>query len=98
MKHYHRQDYYLAVTTFILVVFGLIMVSSASIGLAQANEQSNTFYLFRQAGYAGLGLFAWWFFQNFNYRNLKRFATIMLGLSILTLLLVLVPGIGYESG
>ncbi len=98
MKHYHRQDYYLAVTTFILVVFGLIMVSSASLGLAQANEKANTFYLVRQGGYAAIGLVAWWFFQNFDYRILKRFATIFLGLSILALLLVLVPGLGFESG
>lgn len=98
MRGYHRQDYLLALTTFLLVVFGLIMVNSASGAQALANDAAPYYYVLRQGMYAGVGLFLWWFFQNLDYHIFKRWATIMFFASVILLGLVLVPGIGFESG
>lgn len=98
MRGYHRQDYLLAITTFLLVVFGLIMVSSASAPQSLDNAGNSYYYVLRQSGYAVAGLLAWWFFQKFDYRYLKRFASIMFVLSLVLLAMVLVPGLGFESG
>ena len=50
MRNYHRQDYLLAITVFLLVVFGLIMVASASLVQSYEVTGSNNFYLLRQSG------------------------------------------------
>lgn len=98
MRSYHRQDYYLAVTTFLLVVFGLIMVASASVVQSFEATGSNNYYLFRQGGFAIAGLVVWWILQKIDYHMWKRVATILLGIGILLLLAVLIPGIGVEAG
>ncbi len=98
MRSYHRQDTILALTIFGLVIFGLIMVSSASVAQSLANTETNYYYVLRQAAYAGMGLVLWWIIQRIDYHYWKRFATLLLGLAVLFLILVLVPGIGLESG
>ena len=98
MRSYHRQDTILAITIFGLVIFGLIMVSSASVAQSLANTDTNYYYVIRQAGYAAAGLFLWWILQRVDYHYWRQFATLLLGLAIVGLLLVLVPGVGFESG
>lgn len=98
MRNYHKQDYYLAITTFILVVFGLVMVSSASVVQSYEATGANNFYFFRQSGYAFVGLIALWFFSKLDYHFWKRWATaLLIGAGVL-LIAVLIPGIGIESG
>jgi cell division protein FtsW len=98
MRQYHRQDYYLAITTIILVVFGLIMVSSASVVQSAEATGSSTFYFFRQSGYALIGLFLWWFFSKLDYHFWRRWATTLLVIAGILLMAVLIPGWGVESG
>jgi len=98
MRQYHRQDYYLAITTIILVVFGLIMVSSASVVQSAEATGSSTFYFFRQSGYALIGLFLWWFFSKLDYHFWRRWATTLLVIAGILLMAVLIPGLGVESG
>ena len=85
-------------TIFGLVIFGLIMVSSASVAQSLLNTDTNYYYVIRQAIYAGIGLALWWVLQRIDYHYWKQFATLLLGLALLSLILVLVPGIGFESG
>ncbi|RLC37399.1 putative lipid II flippase FtsW [candidate division Kazan bacterium] len=98
MRAYHRQDYYLAVTTFLLVIFGLIMVASASVVQSYEVAGTNNFYLFRQGGFAIVGLILWWILQKVDYHVWKRFATIALVVGLILLGAVLVPGLGVEAG
>ena len=98
MRPYHRQDYYLAVTTFVLVIFGLIMVASASVVESYTATGSNNYYFLRQAGFAGVGLILWWFLQKLDYRFWKRWAGTLLIIAGVLLVLVLIPGVGVEAG
>jgi len=98
MRSYHRQDYYLAITTFLLVVFGLIMIASASVVQSFEATGSNNYYLFRQGGFALAGIVVWWILQKVDYHIWKRIATVALGIGVVLLIAVLVPGIGVEAG
>lgn len=98
MRSYHRQDYYLAITTFLLVVFGLIMVASASVVQSFEATGSNNYYLFRQGGFALAGLFVWWLLQKIDYHIWKRIATVGLIVALSLLVVVFIPGLGVEAG
>ena len=88
MRSFHRQDTILAMTIFGLVIFGLIMVSSASVAQSLLNTDTNYYYVIRQAIYAGIGLALWWVLQRIDYHYWKQFATLLLGLALLSLILV----------
>lgn len=98
VRSYHKQDYYLAVTTFLITIFGLIMIASASVVQSYEVAGSNNFYLFRQIGFAIVGLIAWWVLQKIDYHIFKRFATILIGIGVFLLIAVLIPGIGITAG
>lgn len=98
MRSYHRQDYYLAITTFLMVIFGLIMVASASVVQSYEVAGSNNFYLFRQIWFAIIGLILWWVLQKIDYHFFKRWATIFFGIGLILLIVVLIPGIGVTAG
>ncbi len=82
---------------YILLAFGLLMVLSASSPIAYASSKTNndSFYYFKkQLMWAILGSVGMFVTANYNYRKLKRWALPALAASILTLILVLIPGIG----
>lgn len=82
---------------YILLTFGLLMVLSASSPVAFASGATNhdSFYYFKkQFMWACLGSVAMIVIAGYDYRKLKKWAVPGLGLSVLLLLLVLVPGIG----
>jgi len=82
----------------LLVIFGLIMVASASVVQSYEVADSNNFYFLRQSGFAIVGLILWWVLQKVDYHIWKRFATILLVGGLILLGLVLIPGIGVEAG
>lgn len=82
---------------YILLAFGLLMVLSASSPIAYASSKTNndSFYYFKkQLMWAILGSVGMFVTANYNYRKLKRWALPALAASALTLILVLIPGIG----
>jgi len=81
-----------------LVGFGIVMVYSTTAILAGDRYQNPTFFLERQALYAGIGLVVMAFMMFFPYPLLRRFAYPILGLCIFTLIAVLIPGIGHRAG
>ena len=95
---HHKQDVYLAIATFALMVFGLIIVASASVVQSFEATGSNNYYFIRQLIYAAVGISAWWLFSRIDYRIWRRYATILLGIAGVLLILVLIPGLGVESG
>jgi len=79
-----------------LVAFGLIMVYSASSGTAVLFGRDPVSVLLKQGIYAGLGIALLAGFARFPYRRLRYAAVPVLGVVVLLLVLVLVPGIGAE--
>ncbi|MFH0912501.1 MAG: putative lipid II flippase FtsW [Patescibacteria group bacterium] len=98
MRKFHSPDPYLILATLALVIFGIIMVSSASVVESFQVTGSNTYYFFRQAIFALVGLMLWFFLQRFDYHNYRFVATTALLISAVLLVLVFIPGLGVEAG
>jgi len=82
-------------TTAALLLVGLVMVASASIGVS-AREMADPFYYFqRQLMFVGLGLLAATVAVAIPTDVWDRYSMVLLALALLLLLLVLVPGIGH---
>jgi cell division protein FtsW len=78
----------------VILCLGLLMVSSASITVADRQIASPFYYLQRQSMAAVLGLFAVFFMLKVRLVHWEKSGMILLGISFVLLLLVLVPGIG----
>ena len=76
----------------LLVLFGLLMVYSASSFLAQARGWPDHYYLQRQAVRALVGLVALFVCARVDYRVWARFAWPLVGLAALALVVVVAPG------
>lgn len=82
----------LLVVTVALVGLGLLSVYSASAYVAQKAGRPDTFFLFQQASRAGIGFLALAVAALVDYRIYRRFAWPILGLVVLLLLPLVVPG------
>lgn len=95
-------DYTLMIVTIVLVVYGLIMVFSASYYKAQASKlyDYDGLYLFkRQAAGAVIGLMVMLCLMFVDYRWLINLKYIFLVIAIILLILVFIPGVGvYLNG
>ena len=85
-------DYYLLADIIIILLFGLVMVFSASSANAADTMGDSYYYLKNQGIMAAAGLFAMWFLSRFDYHNLGKFANLMFVGTIVLLLAVLVVG------
>ena len=83
--------------TFSLVIFGCVMVFSASYYTASIRYGNQYFFLFKQLLGVGLGVFAMIFFTFFDYHILKKFRYLILAVSVVLLVLVFVPYFGVQS-
>ena len=79
-----------------LLLIGLVMVASASIGVADREMGQPFFYFLRQLMYVGLGLVAGALALAIPTAVWEKYSTVLLGVGIALLVLVLVPGIGHE--
>ena len=80
-----------------LLGIGLIMLLSASFPSAQADPDVGydaLYYFKRQAGFAGLGVFAMLWMSKINYHRFEGPAKWILRISFVLLVLVLIPGVG----
>lgn len=77
-----------------LVVFGLIMVFSASAPAASAYQNNPYYYIIRQAIFAVMGVAAMMVLSYFDYHNYSKFAFLILAGSFLLLFAVYIPGLG----
>jgi cell division protein FtsW len=88
----------LAIIVFALAIFGLVVLSSASAIIAHRNFGSNDFYFWKQFRHLLVSIFAWILFYNIPYQNYKKIAPVLYIASVISLILVFVPGIGAEYG
>ncbi|MEX0689941.1 MAG: FtsW/RodA/SpoVE family cell cycle protein, partial [Candidatus Paceibacterota bacterium] len=85
-------DYTFMIIVGLLVVFGLVMLASASFDLAQAEFGDSYHYLKHQVAYGlSFGLVGFLIGFLLYYNNWRKLALLMLGLNILALLLVFTP-------
>lgn len=85
-------DYYLLADIIIILLFGLVMVFSASSASAADTMGDSYYYLKNQGIMAAGGLLVMWFLSRFDYHKLGKFANIMFVGTIVILLAVLVVG------
>jgi cell division protein FtsW len=90
-KH-HVESQLLAVATFALVAFGLVMVYSATSASATLGHGNSTEYLERQAIYAAAGLALMLIAMRTHYRQWQTFAPTLVIAALALCVLVLVAG------
>lgn len=88
-----RYDRTLLAIVLILSGIGVVMVFSASVVSAQTQFGNGYYYLQRQLLFLALGLVVMVVTMNLPYQALERLAKPILGVSLLLLVLVLIPGL-----
>ena len=84
-------DFWLMLFTLMLVLFGLIMVFSASYYSSISQDGNPYSYLVRHGAWVVFGLVAMAFGALFDYRKYKKWALPILIISVILLVLVLTP-------
>ncbi len=92
-------DYKFLTVSIVFIVFGLIILSSASSVVGFERKGSSYYYLTHQILYGFLpGLVLLFIFSRINYNFWRRRASLFFLLTVCLLILVFVPGIGFKSG
>ena len=90
-------DQTLACTVFLLVLFGMVMVYSASVALPDSPKYANyshTSFLTRQALFIAVSMVASLIVFHIEIKTWQRAAPYLFALTLILLLLVLLPGLG----
>ena len=96
-KKFDKTTLFVTFLMFALVIFGCIMVYSASFYSAGNRYGNEYFFLFKQLLGVVLGIFTFIFFAFFDYHLLKKFRYAVLAVCVVLLVLVFVPGFGVQS-
>jgi cell division protein FtsW len=94
----HEPDKSLITAIFILLVFGLVVLFSASSVVSYARYGNTYYYFAHQLMGLGVGLLAFFVASKIDYRVWKKFAIFFLFFSIFLLILVFIPGIRADHG
>ncbi len=81
-----------------MVLFGLIMVYSASFIYAQEKTGNGFSFIGKQLIYASFGFLALFISSRIDYRRWHQWAYPVLGFAIFLLALILIPGVGQRVG
>ncbi|HEU4797309.1 MAG TPA: putative lipid II flippase FtsW [bacterium] len=98
MIHRRTPDYWLVVPVVALAAIGVVMVYSASSIVAGDRLGDSAFFLKRQALWVALGVAALLVTQRIHYATFRRFVPLLLVVSVVSLILVLLPGVGRVAG
>ncbi|PIU27594.1 MAG: putative lipid II flippase FtsW [Candidatus Aquicultor secundus] len=93
-KNYHR----LLGVVIVMILFGLIMVLSASHARAYASTGDSYYYIKKQLIAAGIGFAALMFLSNVPLKTLQRMVRPAMWAAVGLLVAVLIPGIGKNAG
>ena len=97
IKTKNNIDFALLITTLILLAIGITMVFSASAASSYIKYNDSYKYLKSQGFFAIISIFALLFFSKLNYRILGRYALLFLIASLVLLIIIFIPGIGYGA-
>ena len=84
----------LLIVSFILIIFGIVMIYSSSSIWAVYKFNDAFKYVKHQLLFFIFGIILIYFLSKYNYKNYYNNATKLFAISILLLILVLIPGIG----
>lgn len=87
----------LIISTLFLVLFGALMVYSASYYYAEKTYNNSYFFLLKQVVGIIVGSIAMFFLAKIDYNKLQKFKWSVLIVSYILLILVFVPGIGVSN-
>jgi cell division protein FtsW len=97
-RSFYDYDPILLISVLLLLGIGLVAVYSAGSILAEARFGDHYFYLKRQAVFCLFGILLMIAAKNINYLVYWKLVYVFLGLSLLLLVLVLIPGLGFKVG
>ncbi len=92
-------DYILLTLTGLLLAIGVIMLWSASTPESQKDFGNNSYYVVHQLLYGvGIGLVAMYILSRIDYHVWRKFVPVALAVSLIALILVKIPGVGFSAG
>lgn len=91
-------DIPLLIVTILLLIYGLLMVYSASSVVAMYKYNDEFYFIKRQMIFAGISIVLLIFIINLDINKIYKSTTIIFIISIIFLILVLIPGIGLVRG
>jgi len=92
----HKPDRALLIIIFLLIGSGLVTLSSSSLIVSQERFDNSYHYFFHQLIYGvGIGLIFFFIASKVPYKHWKKWAVAILALSIVVLILVFVPNLGF---
>ena len=89
-----KVEWLLVISIFFLSLFGLVMIYSASSIWAEYKYQDAFYYVKNQGIFLLIGFFLMALLSKVPYRFYYRYANTIIGICLLLLVLVLIPGIG----
>lgn len=98
IENKQKSDRFLLVIVLMLIVIGLVAVSSASVVLSFERFGHNNYYFYRQLIFAAIGLLSVYIFSKIDYHLWKKWSRPILFFGLVLLALVLVPAIGFRPG
>ena len=87
-------DVILFISVFLLIIFGLVMIYSASSIWAEYKFNDSFKYVKQQALFIIIGIIMMFLISKINYKWYYKNTNIILGICLFLLILVLIPGIG----
>ncbi len=94
----HRPDYVIILCLAFLVIFGLVVLNSASSNLGQIKFGDSFYYLKHQIFYGlSLGIIGFFIAYKIYYRRFQKIALVLLLISVALLALVFTP-LGFQAG
>lgn len=91
-----RLNIYIIITLLIILCIGLYMVYSSSFIWASFYHNDSFYYFKRQLIFIIIGLILMFLLSKINLKSLRKYSFILLLISYLSLILVIIPGIGVQ--
>lgn len=92
-----KSDVMMTVVVGALVFFGVLMVYSAGSYTAERIYGTQFYYVYKQLMGAALGFFAMFLFSRIDYHILYKLRFVILGISVVLLAIVFIPGVGITN-
>lgn len=89
-----QPDYVYLGTVAVLIIFGLVMLSSAGAVLGFQRFDDSNYFLKKQAVSVGVGLVAFFLGYIIDYRTWRRWAVPLMFATVVLLVIVFIPGLG----
>jgi cell division protein FtsW len=89
-----KPDYVILGVVLVLLFVGIVMIYSSSFTLGLADFNNSNYFIYRQILWVAVGLVIMTACMNLDYRMLKPLSPLLMLGAIVSLVLVLIPGIG----